>query len=77
MGERYCCYSFLALALDEVSGQVPCHSFALSPGKAPLVHIVGVWVGLRAELDAEAGRKFLCLCWGSNPGHPVSSEMLH
>jgi hypothetical protein len=29
-------------------------------------------VGLRAGLDAEARGKILYLCWGSNPGRPVS-----
>jgi hypothetical protein len=31
-------------------------------------------VGLRADLDAEARRKILCLCRGSNPGRPVRSS---
>jgi hypothetical protein len=30
-----------------------------------------------AALDAEAGRKILCLCRGSNPGHPVRSQSLY
>jgi hypothetical protein len=31
----------------------------------------------RAGLDAEAWRKILCLCRGSNPGRPVSSQTLY
>jgi hypothetical protein len=33
-------------------------------------------VGPRAGLDAEARRKILCLCRGSNPGRPVRSQTL-
>jgi hypothetical protein len=34
-------------------------------------------VGPRASLDAEAGRKILCFCRGSNPGRPVCSQTLY
>jgi hypothetical protein len=33
--------------------------------------------GPRAGLDAQTTRKILCLCWGSNPGHPVHSQTLY
>jgi hypothetical protein len=46
-------------------------------GKVPGTHSTGGWVGLRAGLDAEATGKFLCLCQGSNPGHPVHSQILY
>jgi hypothetical protein len=34
-------------------------------------------VGPRASLDAEARGKILCLCRGSNPGHPARSQTLY
>jgi hypothetical protein len=34
-------------------------------------------VGPRAGLDAEAGRKILCPCLGSNPGGPVRGQTLY
>jgi hypothetical protein len=40
-------------------------------------HWTGGWVGPRAGLEAEARRKILCLCRGSNPGHPVRSQSLY
>jgi len=47
---------------------------ALPPGKGPPgTHPVGGWLGVRAGQDTEAGGKMLCLCRGSNPGHPVCS----
>jgi hypothetical protein len=47
-----------------------------TPGKGPPVPIEqeAGWVGPRASLDAEARRKILCLCWGSNPSHPVRGQ---
>jgi hypothetical protein len=72
---RYSSYLFLT-ALDEVSGQ--CHApAALSPQeRAPSTHWVGGWVGLRAVLDTEVRGRILCLCWGSNPGHPECNQTL-
>jgi hypothetical protein len=40
-------------------------------------HWIGGVVGLSAGLDSEARGKILCLCRGSNRGHPVCSETLH
>jgi hypothetical protein len=34
-------------------------------------------VGPRGGLDAEARRKILCPCWGSNPDRPARSQTLH
>jgi hypothetical protein len=34
-------------------------------------------VGLRTCLGTEARRKMLCLCWESNPGHPVCGHRLY
>jgi hypothetical protein len=51
---------------------------ALYPGERTAgTHWTGGWVGLRADLEAETGRKILCLCWGSNPGRPVRSRSLY
>jgi hypothetical protein len=36
---------------------------------------LGGWVGLRVVKDAEARRKFLCLCRASNPNNPVCNKM--
>jgi hypothetical protein len=38
---------------------------------------IGGWVGPRAGLDTEARVKILCLCRGSNHGHPVCSQTLY
>jgi hypothetical protein len=43
----------------------------------PGTHCTGGWVGPRASLDAEARRKILCLCLGSNPCLPVRSQSLN
>jgi hypothetical protein len=44
-----------------------------TPGeRTPGTHCAGGWVGPRADLDAEAGRKILCLYRESNPGHPYT-----
>jgi hypothetical protein len=40
-------------------------------------HCTGGWVGLGAGLDTEAIGKILCLCWRSNPGCPVCSQILY
>jgi hypothetical protein len=49
-----------------------------APGeRTPGTHCIGGWVGPRAGLDAEARRKILCLCRGSNPGRPVRSQTLY
>jgi hypothetical protein len=60
-----------------VTGQ--CHvPAALYPrGKDPGTHWTGGWVGPRAGLDAEARRKILCLCRGSNPDRPARSQTLY
>jgi hypothetical protein len=34
-------------------------------------------VGPRTGLDAEARRKILCPCWGSNPDRPARSHTLY
>jgi hypothetical protein len=47
------------------------------PRVTPGTHWTGGWVGPRAGLDAEARRKILCLCRGSNPGRPVGSQTLY
>jgi hypothetical protein len=45
------------------------------PGeRTPGTHCTGGWVGLRACLDAEAGRKIVFPCRGSNPVCPVRSQ---
>jgi hypothetical protein len=47
----------------------------LYPGEwIPDTHWIGGWVDLRAGLETEARGKILCLCWGSNPSHPVCSQ---
>jgi hypothetical protein len=49
-----------------------------TPGeRTPGTHWTGGWVSPRAGLDAEARRKILCLCRGSNPGRPVCSQTLY
>jgi hypothetical protein len=49
-----------------------------TPGeRTPGTHWTGDWVGPRAGLDAEARRKILCFCRGSNPGRPVRSQSLY
>jgi hypothetical protein len=49
-----------------------------TPGeRTPGTHWTGGWVGPRASLDAETGRKIFCLCRGSNPGRPLRSQSLH
>jgi hypothetical protein len=61
----------------EVSGQHHAPA-ALYPGeRTPGTHWTGGWVGPRADLDAKARRKILCLCRGLNPGRPVRSQTLY
>jgi hypothetical protein len=49
-----------------------------TPGeRTPGTHWTGGWVGPRASLDAEARRKILCLCRGSNPGRTFRSQTLY
>jgi hypothetical protein len=54
-------------------------SCPLAPGKGPPgTHCTGGWVGSRACLDTEArGKVFFCLCWESNPVHPVCCQTLY
>jgi hypothetical protein len=60
-----------------VSGQRHAPT-ALYPGeRTPGTHWTGGWVDPRAGLDAEAKRKILCLCRGSNPSRPVRSHTLY
>jgi hypothetical protein len=49
-----------------VSGQRHAPAALYPLGKSPGTHWIGGWVGLRAGLDAGAGRKILCPCRGSN-----------
>jgi hypothetical protein len=49
-----------------------------TPGeRTPGTHWIGGWVGPRAGLDAEARRKILCPCRGSNPDRPARSQTLY
>jgi hypothetical protein len=51
---------------------------ALTPReKTPGTHCTGGWVGPRAGLNAEARRKILCSCRGSNPDRPARSQTLY
>jgi hypothetical protein len=60
-----------------VSGQRHAPA-ALYPRERTLCsHWIGGWVGPRAGLDAEARRKILCLCRGSNPVRLVHSQTLY
>jgi hypothetical protein len=79
MGERrYSSYSFLTSILDGGEWSASRPGRALPPGKEPPgTHWIGGWVGPRAGLDAQARRKILCLCRGSNPDLPVHSQTLY
>jgi hypothetical protein len=75
---RYSSYSFLTSALDggEWSASHPGRS--LPPGeRTPGTHWIGGWVFPRAGLDAEARRKILCPCRGSNLDRPARSQTLY
>jgi hypothetical protein len=74
---RYSSYSFLTSVQDGGEWSASCPSYALPGERTPGTHWTGGWVGPRAGLDAEARRKILCLCWGSNPGCPVHSQTLY
>jgi hypothetical protein len=50
-----------------VSGQRHAPAAVTLGERTPCTHWTGGWVGPRAGLDADAGRKFLSLCRGSNP----------
>jgi hypothetical protein len=77
-GERlYSCYSFFTSALDGVSGQRYAPAALYPQQRTPGTLGIRGLVGLRAGLDTEARRKVLCLCRGSNPGHPVCSLTLY
>jgi hypothetical protein len=60
-----------------VSGQHHAPAALYPRGIDPGTHWTRGWVGPRAGLDAEARRKILCLCRGSNPGLPVRSQTLY
>jgi hypothetical protein len=60
-----------------VSGEHHALAVLYPQGKTPGTHWIRGWVGPRAGLDAEARRKILCLCWGSNPSRPVRSQTLY
>jgi hypothetical protein len=60
-----------------VSGQHHALAVLYPQGKTPGTHCTGGWVGPRAGLYAEARRKILCLCQGSNPSCPVRSQTLY
>jgi hypothetical protein len=48
-----------------------------TPGeRTPDTHWIEGWVGPRAGLDAEARRKILCPCRGSNPDRPARTPTL-
>jgi hypothetical protein len=77
-GERkYSYYSSLTSALDGSERSVSGSGHALRWGKNPCTHGIGGWIGHRAGLNTEAKGKILCLCWGSNPSHPVCSQTLY
>jgi hypothetical protein len=61
-----------------VSGQRHASAALYPRGKEPPgTHCTGGWVGPRAGLDAEARRKILCPCRGSNPDRPASSQTVY
>jgi hypothetical protein len=74
---RYSSYSFFTSALDESEWSASRPGPALPPGKGPGTHWIGGWVGPRADVDAEARRKILCPCRGSNPDRPARSQALY
>jgi hypothetical protein len=42
--------------------------------RTPGTYWIGGWVGLITGLDTEGRGKIVCLCLGSNPGHPICSQ---
>jgi hypothetical protein len=60
-----------------VSGQNHATAALYPRGKNSGTHWTEGWVGSRAGLDPETKRKIVCLCRGSNPGHPVRSQILY
>jgi hypothetical protein len=70
-------YSFLTSALEGGEWSASRPGRALPPGKGPPVPFDRRWVDPRADLDAEARRKILCPCRGSNPDRPTSSQTLY
>jgi hypothetical protein len=61
----------------EVSGQRHAPAPLYPRGKNTGTHWIGGWVGSRAGLNAEARRKILCPCRGSNPSRPLRSQLLY
>jgi hypothetical protein len=78
MGKRrHSSYSYLTSAArwGWVVSVTPRPRF--TPGKrTPGTHWIGGWVGLRAGLNAGAGRKILCPCRGSNLDHPIVQPVI-
>jgi hypothetical protein len=60
-----------------VNGQHHAPAALYPRGKDPGTHWIGGCVGPRTGLDAEARRKILCPCRGSNPGRPVRSQTVY
>jgi hypothetical protein len=60
-----------------VSGQRHALAVLYPRGKDPRYPLDRRLVGPRASLDAEARRKILCLCRGSNPDRPARSQTLY
>jgi hypothetical protein len=74
---RQSSYSFLNSALDGGEWSASRPGRALLPRKGPPVPLDRRLVGPRAGLDAEAKRKILCPCRGSNPDRPTRSQTLY
>jgi hypothetical protein len=75
---RYSSYSFLTSATvwGRVVSVKPRPRF--TPGeRTPGNHWIRGLVGHRVGLDAEASRKIICLCRGSNPDRPARSQTLY
>jgi hypothetical protein len=74
---RYSSYSFLASALDGVSGQRHARPHFIPGERTPGTHWTEGWVGLRAGPETDAREKIICLCRGSNTGRPVCSQTIY